>query len=147
MTLSTWTPFRDMDSLLDRYHQLLGGKAALRSQPLDPDVDWRPTADIIESDEEYLIKAELPEVKREDVEVKLEQGVLTISGERSFEKSSDQDKHHRIESFYGRFARSFALPDDVDASRIKAESKDGVLRIHLPKSKHDKPHSVRIDVK
>ena len=146
MTLAKWSPFRELDDVLDRYHQLLGNRSPARSQALDPGIDWRPAADVVENDEEYVIKAELPEVQREDVDVRLENGVITITGERRFQRSSDEEKHHRIESFYGKFARSFSLPDDVDASRINAESKDGVLRVHLPKSKIEKPHSVKIDV-
>ncbi len=146
MTLPKWTPLREMDDLIDSYNRLLGGKAPSRQRALDPGIDWRPAADVVENDDEYLIKAELPEVKREDVDVRLEQGVLTITGERRFEKQSEAEKHHRIESSYGHFARSFSLPEDVDASRISAEARDGVLRIHLPKSKLEKPHFVKIDV-
>ncbi len=146
MTIVRWSPFREMDDVLDRYQQLRGSRSAARGQGLDPGIDWRPTADVIENDDEYVIKAELPEVKREDVDVRLENGVITLSGERRFEKTAEDEKHHRIESFYGKFARSFSLPDDVDASRISAESKDGVLRVHLPKSKIEKPHSVKINV-
>ena len=147
MTLARWTPFRELDDVMDRYHQLLGSRSACRGQALDPDVDWRPAADVVENKDEYVIKAELPEVKREDVDVRLENGVITITGERRFEKTSEDEKQHRIESFYGRFARSFSLPDDVDASKIRAEAQDGVLRVHLPKSRIEKPHSVKINVK
>lgn len=146
MSLAKWSPLREMDDVLDRYHQMLGGRAAGRNQSLDPGIDWRPAADVVENDKEYIIKAELPEVQREDVDVRLENGVITITGERRFERSSDEEKHHRIESFYGKFARSFSLPDDVDASKISAESTHGVLRVHLPKSKIEKPHSVKINV-
>ena len=145
MTLAKWTPFRELDDVFDRYQQLMVGRSA-QTKALDPGIDWRPAADVIENDDEYVIKAELPEVKREDVNVRLEHGVITITGERRFERSSEEEKHHRIESFYGKFARSFSLPEDVDASKISAESKDGVLRVHLPKSKIEKPHSVKIDV-
>jgi len=96
--------------------------------------DWSPTADISETDEEYLIRAALPAVKKEDVKVTYENGVLTLSGERRQEEQKDE-KFHRIESYYGNFLRSFALPDAIDEEAIRAESREGVLTIHVPKAK------------
>ena len=96
--------------------------------------DWSPTADISETDEEYLIRAALPAVKKEDVKVSYENGVLTVSGERRQEEQKDE-KFHRIESYYGNFLRSFALPDAIDEEAIRAESREGVLTIHVPKAK------------
>jgi HSP20 family protein len=96
--------------------------------------EWSPTADISETDKEYLIRAALPAVKKEDVEVTYEDGVLTLSGERRKEEQQKDEKFHRVESYYGNFLRSFALPDAIDEEAIKAESKDGVLTIHVPKS-------------
>jgi HSP20 family protein len=107
--------------------------------------DWTPTVDISESEAEYAIKAELPEVKKEDVKVTVEDGVLTIQGDRKQEKEEKGKKYHRIERSYGRFVRSFTLPDTVDESKVKAEYTDGVLHLHLPKSEKAKPK--QIDVK
>lgn len=107
--------------------------------------DWAPTVDISETDAEYAIKAELPEVKKEDVKVTVEDGVLTLQGERKQEKEEKGKKYHRIERSYGRFVRSFTLPDTVDESKVKAEYTDGVLHLHLPKSEKAKPK--QIDVK
>ena len=107
--------------------------------------DWTPTVDISETEAEYAIKAELPEVKKEDVKVTVEDGVLTIQGERKQEKEEKGKKYHRIERSYGRFVRSFTLPDTVDEGKVRAEYADGVLNLHLPKSEKAKPK--QIDVK
>ena len=107
--------------------------------------DWSPTVDISETEAEYAIKAELPEVKKEDVKVTVEDGVLTLQGERKQEKEEKGKKYHRVERSYGRFVRSFTLPDSVDESKVKAEYADGVLHLHLPKSEKAKPK--QIDVK
>src|SRR6202011_2607294 len=106
--------------------------------------DWVPIADITEDEKEYLIKAELPDLKKEDVKVTLENGVLTISGERKFEKKNK--KYHRVERAYGRFVRSFALPDDADPNGVQADFKDGVLIVHLPKNEKAKPKQIEVNV-
>jgi HSP20 family protein len=108
--------------------------------------DWIPTVDISESDGEYLIKAELPEVKKEDVKVTVENGVLTLQGERRQEKEEQGKKYHRIERSYGSFVRSFTLPEAVDESGVKAEYKDGVLNLHLPKTEKVKPKAIDVKV-
>ena len=102
--------------------------------------------DITEDDAEFVIKAELPEVKREDVKVTVENGVLTITGERKLEKEEKGRKYHRIERAYGSFARTFALPDDANGAKVSALFKDGILRVHLPKSEHAKPKAVEVKV-
>jgi len=144
MNVTTWSPFRELEDILDRYSRLGGrelgeGRGAL--------AQWRPAANISETDSEYVIKAELPEVKREDVEVSVHDGVITIKGERRYEKSDDSEKQHRVESFYGSFARSFSLPADVDESGIRAESSDGVLSVHLPKTEAPQPRPIEIQVR
>jgi HSP20 family protein len=108
--------------------------------------DWMPTVDISESESEYLIKAELPEVKREDVKVTVEDGVLTLQGERRQEKEEKGKKYHRVERSYGTFVRSFTLPESVDESAVKAEYKDGVLSLHLPKTEKVKPKAIEVKV-
>jgi len=102
--------------------------------------------DIAEDDKEYVITAELPEIKKEGVKVTVEGGVLTISGERKFEKEEKGKKYHRIERAYGSFVRSFTVPDDADGSKVSAEFKEGVLRVHMPKSEKARPKSVEIKV-
>lgn len=108
--------------------------------------EWTPLVDITEDEKEYLIKAELPEVKKEDVKVTVEDGVLTITGERKFEKEEKDKKYHRIERAYGSFMRSFTLPDTAAGDKVSAEFKDGVLKVHLPKSPEAKPKSIDVKV-
>src|SRR5690606_26687671 len=109
--------------------------------------EWKPLANITETDKEYLIKAELPEVKKEDVKITLEDGVITISGERKKEEEFKDANEIRVESWYGSFSRSFALPDDVDTKAITAESKDGVLKVRVPKAATPKSEARVIEVK
>jgi HSP20 family protein len=108
--------------------------------------DWTPSVDISETDGEYQIKAEIPDVKKEDVKVTLEDGVLTIQGERKQEKEEKGKKFHRIERSYGSFVRTFSLPDVIDEEKVKAEFKDGVLNLHLPKSEKAKPKAIEVKV-
>ena len=107
---------------------------------------WTPLVDIIEDNNEYLVKAELPELKKEEVKVNVENGQLTISGERKSEKEEKGKKFHRIERSYGSFLRSFTLPESVNADTVSAEFKDGVLSVHLPKDEKAKPKSIEVKV-
>lgn len=141
MNLISWSPFRELDDFFERYGREFG-----RMRAMDENLQWRPSADIVENENEYTIKADLPEVKKEDIDIKVENGVLTLTGERKLEQSVDGEKEHRRESFYGRFARSFALPDDVDVDKINAECREGVLKVHLPKSEAKKPKSIEVQV-
>ena len=108
--------------------------------------EWTPLVDITEDDKEYLIKAELPEVKKEEVKVTVENGLLTISGDRKIEKEEKGKRYHRVERAYGSFVRSFSLPDDADGNKVNAEFKEGVLRVHLAKSEHAKPKQIEVKV-
>jgi len=147
MRVIKWEPFRDVDDVFDRFFA-----ETLRRWPRASAADgrraydWAPVADVSETEGEYLIKAELPEVRKEDVNITLQDGVLTLTGERKQEKSTDEEKVHRVERFYGSFARRFALPDNVDETGIRAESKDGVVLIHLPKQKVVQPQARQISV-
>lgn len=123
MALVKWEPFREIEDLFDRYTSKLGWPSLSREAFSTP--EWSPKVDIVETDKEFTIKAELPEVKKEDVKVNIENGELCISGERKQEKEEKGKKFHRIERFYGSFMRSFTLPGNVDADNIKAEFKDG----------------------
>jgi HSP20 family protein len=109
--------------------------------------EWSPVADISETDKEYLIKAELPEVKKEDVKITLDNGVITIAGERRQAKEQKEANEIRVESFYGTFSRSFSLPENIDAKAIQAEAKDGVLKVRIPKTKAEAPKKIAIEVK
>src|SRR5512134_1105063 len=108
--------------------------------------EWGPVGDISEDDKEYLIKAELPEVKKEDVKVTAEEGTLTITGERKFQKEEKGRRYHRVERAYGSFGRSFSLPDDASPAKVSAEFKDGVLTVHLVKDEKVKPQQVEVKV-
>lgn len=142
--LVQWSPFREFEDFFNRYNRGLGlSKAAGSNGDV---VSWRPAANISETEDEYLIKAELPQVEKKDVEVSVHDGVISIRGERRLEKKDESEKQHRVESFYGSFARSFSLPADVDENAIHAESKDGVLTVHLPKTEEQKPRPVEIRV-
>ncbi len=107
---------------------------------------WSPLVDVTEDDQEYLVKAELPELKKEEVKVTVENGELTISGERKFEKEEKDKKYHRIERSYGSFSRSFFLPEGVNGEKIAADFKEGVLTVHLPKEVQMKPKTVEIPI-
>ena len=107
--------------------------------------DWTPAVDILETEKEYLLKVELPEVKKEDVQIMIREGILTISGERKLEKEEKDKKFHRIERFYGMFTRTFTVPVDADETKIAADYKEGILQIHL--TKLDKPRPKTIEVK
>jgi len=147
--VTRWDPFKELDELHDRLSTMFGRAPVRKGSEKEEAMtvaEWAPLVDIVEEEKEYLIKAELPEVKREDVKVSVEEGVLTVSGERKFEKEEKGKKYHRVERAYGRYARSFTLPDDADPSKVTAEFKDGVLRVHLPKSEKAKPKSVEIKV-
>ena len=108
--------------------------------------EWAPLVDISEDDKEYLIKAELPEVKKEDVKVTAEEGTLTIMGERKFDKEEKGKKYHRVERAYGSFLRNFSIPDDASPAKVTAEFKDGVLSVHLAKTEQAKPQHIEVKV-
>ena len=145
MNIVSWSPFREMDDIFNRYRRRISSGGNGESAELN--LDWRPTADISETEAEYLIKAELPEVDRKDVHVAVDNGRITISGERKMEEEEKDATQHRIESFYGTFSRSFALPSDVDEDKISAKSKNGILKVHLPKTEVSKPKPVNVPVK
>lgn len=141
MNITSWHPFREMDDFFRTYNRALSQN---RVNDGELNTNWSPSVDITENDTEFLIKAELPEVKKEDIDVNVNNGVVTLSGER---KSENRDeKEHRIERFYGSFSRSFSLPENVREEDIKAESKEGMLYLHLPKSEAEKPRKIEVDV-
>ena len=147
--LTRWDPFRELDELHNRLGTLFG-RAPVRKDGNKEETmtiaEWAPLVDIIEDEKEYLIKAELPEIKKEDVKVRVENGVLTISGERTYEKEDKGKKYHRIERAYGSFERTFTVPEDADASKVNAEFKDGVLKVHLAKDEKAKPKAIEVKV-
>ena len=142
-TLTRWEPL-ELEDVQNRLSRVFGRRGNGNDEITL--ADWAPLADITEDDKEYVIKAELPDVKKEDVRVTVENGVLTISGERKFEKEEKKKKYHRIERAYGTFVRSFTLPDVADAGKVKAEFKNGVLTVHVPKSEKAKPKQVEVNI-
>lgn len=147
-SLVRWDPFRELEEMTDRLNRVLGRQDARRSNGKETIVmaDWMPVVDISETDADFEIKAELPGVKKEDLKVTLENGVLTLQGERKEEREEKGRRVHRVERSYGRFSRSFSMPDVVDESKVKAEFKDGVLSLHLPKSERAKPKAIEVKV-
>lgn len=147
--LTRWNPQKEFDQMQNRLASLWnwdpfrtnGGKEEALSV-----AEWTPRVDIVEDEKEILVKAELPEMKKEDVKVTVEQGVLTISGERKLEKEEKTKKYHRIESEYGSFLRSFTLPEAVVADKVTADFKEGMLKVHLPKDTKAAGKSVEIKV-
>lgn len=146
-TLMRWNPFRELEEMTDQLNRMYARPAAKTNGKESPAVaDWAPTVDISETDGEYVIKAELPEVKKDDVTVTLEDGTLIIRGERRREQDEKTTKYHRVERSYGSFVRSFHLPDQVDENGVKAEYKDGMLNLRIPKSEKAKPRAIEIKV-
>lgn len=152
MQLTRWDPFREMDDLSERLTRVLGTRLL---RPVEPkgrmeeglvNVDWAPLVDVEETDKEFLIKAELPEVRKEDVKVTIEDGVLSIEGERRQEKEEKGKTFHKVERGYGKFVRRFSLPTEVDGAKASAEFKEGVLNVHLPKAPNAKPKAIAVKV-
>ena len=108
--------------------------------------EWAPVVDIIEDETEYLIKVDLPEIKKEEIKVTVENGVLVLSGERKLEKEEKGRKYHRIERAYGSFGRSFSLPDNADAEKVNAEFNEGVLKLHIAKSEAARPKQIEVKI-
>ncbi|MGZ4982880.1 MAG: Hsp20/alpha crystallin family protein [Chthoniobacterales bacterium] len=147
-TLTTWNPFRELDEVQNRLGTFLGtfprfgnGNGGLKL------ADWAPQVDIIEDEKEYLVKADLPEMKKEEIKVTMEDGILSISGERKVEKEEKNKKFHRMERAYGKFARTFMMPEDADPSKIAAEFKEGILKVHVLKNPVAKAKPVEITIK
>lgn len=147
--LMRWDPFKELDDLQSRLSTVLGRAAVRKDGSKDEAMtvaEWAPLVDIVEDEHEYLIKAELPEVSKEHVKVTVQDEILTITGERRYEKEEKGKRYHRVERAYGSFARSFVLPEDADGDKVAAEFKDGVLTVHLPKSAQARPKSIDVKI-
>ncbi len=148
-----WNPFKEMEDLHSRLSALINrsyGRAPMRGDAEGEESitfsEWAPLVDVTEDDQGYVIKAELPEVRKEDVKVTVENGVLMLAGERKLEKEEKSRRYHRIERSYGKFVRSFTLPDDAEPDRVNAEFRDGVLRISVAKAEKARPKSIDVKV-
>lgn len=131
--MTTWRPLREMDEFFRPFAPWYGQAPMFREFEKELEAGWMPAVEIVELEKEYLIKLDLPDVKREEVQVFAEEGDIVIKGTRKYERDVKDVKVLRREIFYGEFERRFALPDNVEVKTIKAECKDGVLRVHLPK--------------
>ena len=147
MAMLRFDPFRDLNVLQERMNRLFSDAyVGRRDDDLTNRGAWTPAVDIYEVDGALILKAELPDMRREDIEVNVENNTLTIRGERKFDATIKQDSFHRIERAYGTFARSFSLPHTVDSTRIGAEYKNGVLTVKLPVREEAKPRTINVEV-
>lgn len=148
MNLVKWDPFRELEDVSNRLNRIFSRSPsrAESSQESLTVADWSPSADITETDVAYVIKAEIPGVKKEDIKVAIQDGMLTMQGERKMEKEEKGKKFHRVECSYGSFVRSFRMPEDADENSVKAEFKDGILNVTLAKSAKAKPKSKSVNV-
>jgi len=152
MAIVRWEPFRDLVTIQDRMNRIFDD--AFRGVPRQGAAEedwalggtWAPAVDIFEHEGNLVLKAELPGIEPKDVDVRVENNVLTLRGERKFENEVKREQYHRVERAYGTFSRSFTLPNVVDTDKIKAEFKDGVLRVTLPQREEAKPKQITIAV-
>jgi HSP20 family protein len=147
--LSRWSPWKELEEMEKRLSTIFGRPPI----PTDGEkkeaisvTEWSPLVDITEDDKEYVVKAEIPEMKKEDIKINVHDDVLTVSGERKYEKEEKGKKFHRVERAYGSFMRSFTLPEDADGSKVNAEYKDGMLKVHLPKCEQAKKKAIEVKV-
>ena len=145
MPLIRWDPWREIEDMFERYNKAVGWPRS-GGQEIMRTGDWSPRVDIAETEKEFVIKAEIPEVKKEDVKVTVDNGVLTVLGERKQEKEEKGKKFHRVERLYGSFSRSFTLPENVDGSKIKATFSDGMLSLQIPKMAEAKVKAIQVKV-
>ena len=147
-TMTRWNPFKELEDMEKRFSSYFGrpGISTESGKEAMTVAEWSPRVDITEDDKEYVIKADLPEVKKEDIKLTVQDNVMSISGERKYEKEEKGKKYHRVERAYGSLMRSFTLPEDADGSKVNAEYKDGVLNVRLPKSEKAKPKSIEVKV-
>lgn len=147
MAIVRWEPFRDLLTTQDRFNRLFNEtfSRAFGDEELTPQA-WMPPVDIYETDDSIVLKAELPGINPDDVEVRVEDNTLYLKGERKFEKETQQGNLHRVERSYGTFNRSFALPGSIEADKVQAKYKDGILTLTMPKREEAKPKTIKINV-
>ena len=144
MTLTRWSPVRDLAAIeVDRLNRMF--EAAFSGEPLAGGT-WVPAVDVYETTEkDVIVKADVPDIKREDLKVTFENNVLTIEGERKFGTETTHEQYHRMERGYGAFRRSFTLPATVDAARVEATYADGVLTVKLPRREESRPRQIQVN--
>lgn len=144
MNIIKYDPFRDLRSLQDEMNRLFSSSVPRLSNQEEMSTGWSPSVDIYESENQIVLEAELPGMKRDDFELSIENSVITLRGERHFEKKDEGDNYHRVERAYGSFTRSFNLPRTVSTDDIKAEFNNGVLTVKLPKKEEAKARKIEI---
>jgi HSP20 family protein len=147
MSVSRWDPFQDLLAIQDEMNQLFGravGQGPGRSQGQSGERMWAPALDISERKDAYVVTVEVPGIKAEDLDITLEDGLLTIQGERRFTQESTEQQFHRVERRYGSFRRSITLPAQVQAEQIEASFEDGVLQVIVPKAEEAKPKKISV---
>ena len=145
MALTKWNPlFADLAATRDRFNRLFGRDDLWETEGVTTGGEWLPTVDIVENDHVLTVKAELPGLEAKDVAVTIDNNVLTLKGERRLDKEVKKENYHRLERAYGTFARSFALPAFVDAEKVRAEFKNGLLTISIPKKENAKTRAVEV---
>jgi HSP20 family protein len=146
MAITRFDPFRDLAHMQDRINRIFG-EASRGDDDVLSRGDWLPPVDIFENDQhEIVLKAELPGIPREDIDIRVENNLLTVRGERKREQETKQESYHRVERVYGAFSRSFTLPSTVNTEKVSAEFRDGVLTVVLPAREEAKPRQIQVKV-
>ena len=148
MALIRWDPFREMSALQERMNQLFSdvrGQGNVREEELIRST-WIPAVDIFETPEAVVLKAELPGITAQDISVEVKDNILTLKGEKKFEKETKEENYHRMERSYGSFQRAFTLPETVQQEKAKAKFRDGILEIALPKVEEARPRQIKVEI-
>ncbi|MBI4821601.1 MAG: Hsp20/alpha crystallin family protein [Deltaproteobacteria bacterium] len=149
MNLTRWNPSQELDEMQKLMSRFFGRWPEYERTPGDENMtrsDWMPAVDVASTPEEYCVTAELPGMKKEDIKVRVKDGVLSITGERHQEKEEKGKRFHRVERYYGSFLRSFTLPEDINEQKLVAEFKDGLLSVRVPRAEVQKPKAIEVKV-
>ena len=146
MKLAKWDPFKEVDELMGRYSKPVDWPLRGEGQLMSRTSDWAPRVEISETNEKFIVKAEVPGIDRKDIKINVEDHVLSLSGENKQEKKEEGEKFTRVERYYGTFCRSFSLPENVDEEKIDAVFKDGLLTLSIPKTESSKPKAIEVKI-
>lgn len=144
MAILKWDPFKDLQAIQEKIDRIF--EESLRGKDIASGL-WTPAVDIYETDDAIILEAELPGMNEKDIEVRVEDNVLTIKGERKIEQERKEENYYRMERYYGAFQRSFTLPSNVETDKIRAEYKKGILKVLMPKKEQAKPKQIKVEVK
>lgn len=143
MTLVRWSPWRDVMSVQDEVNRLFDG--LMRQRERSDVGEWSPAVDISETDDEFIVAADVPGMKADDIKISVANNILTLRGEKKNVREEKKADFHRVERTYGAFERTFSLPSGVEAENIRAKHRDGVLEVRLPKSREAKPQEIKVE--